>query len=82
MKHRHRQLLEALESKPNHAPGLQSELGRGIGVYWTLRRLERQGLIESYEGLEVVPARRGRPRVYYRLTEAGLTALHAEREVA
>jgi len=39
-------------------------------VYPTLRDLEKEGLVESYEG-ESLASRGGRPRVYYRLTAAG-----------
>jgi len=39
-------------------------------VYPTLRDMEQDGLIESYEG-EPLASRGGRPRVYYRLTAAG-----------
>jgi len=39
-------------------------------VYPTLRNLELEGLVESYES-EPLPARNGRPRIYYRLTAAG-----------
>jgi len=40
-------------------------------LYSAINRLERQGLVESYAG-EVT---RGKPRTYYRLTEAGATQL-------
>jgi PadR family transcriptional regulator PadR len=39
-------------------------------VYPALRSLEREGLVESYEG-ESLPERGGRPRRYYQLTAEG-----------
>lgn len=39
-------------------------------VYPTLRDLEKDGLVESYDG-EPLAIRNGRPRVYYRLTALG-----------
>jgi PadR family transcriptional regulator, regulatory protein PadR len=39
-------------------------------VYPALRELERDGLLESYEG-ERLPERGGRPRIYYKLTAEG-----------
>lgn len=42
-------------------------------VYPALRSLEREGLVESYEG-EATPERGGRPRRYYRITSEGLMA--------
>jgi len=47
-------------------------------VYPALRSLEREGLVESYEG-EVTPERGGRPRRYYRLTAEGLRSAHGDR---
>jgi PadR family transcriptional regulator PadR len=40
------------------------------GLYPALRSLERDGLLESFEG-ETVPERDGRPRIYYELTGEG-----------
>lgn len=39
-------------------------------AYPALRKLERDGLVESYKG-ETVQDRAGRPRIYYRLTGLG-----------
>lgn len=36
-------------------------------LYSAMRRLEQAGLLESYKGDET----QGRPRIYYRVTEAG-----------
>jgi PadR family transcriptional regulator, regulatory protein PadR len=43
-------------------------------IYPALRDMERDGLLESYNGDEVVPERGGRPRRYYRLTAKGAEA--------
>ena len=48
-------------------------------VYPALRKLEREGLVESYEG-ESVADRMGRPRIYYRLTAEGVRAAAEQRE--
>lgn len=48
-------------------------------VYPALRSLEREGLLESYEG-ETTAEREGRPRRYYRITAEGLRAAREERK--
>lgn len=53
-------------------------LGQG-SVYPALRELEREGLLESYEG-DPVPERGGRPRRYYRLNAAGAKAATEQRD--
>lgn len=50
-------------------------------VYPALRSLERERLIESYEG-EAPTERGGRPRRYYRLTAEGLRAAQDDRLAA
>ena len=50
-----------------------------FGVYPLLRRLEERGLLESYDVNEALGTRGGRPRRYYRLTEAGIRAAKAAR---
>ena len=47
-------------------------------VYPALRSLERNGLVESYEG-ETTPERGGRPRTYYRITAEGIWAAQEDR---
>jgi len=47
----------------------QVALGQG-SVYPALRTLEREGLVRSYEGVQM-PERGGRRRRYYKLTAAG-----------
>jgi PadR family transcriptional regulator PadR len=54
-------------------------LGQG-SVYPALRELEREGLLESYEG-EPMPERGGRPRRYYRLNALGAKVALEQREV-
>lgn len=44
--------------------------GNDGSIYPALRKMERQGLVESFEG-EPVPERGGKPRIYYNLTSAG-----------
>ncbi len=46
-------------------------------VYSTLDRLEEKGLLESYRGEAVG----GRARRFFRITEAGVAALGASRDV-
>ena len=58
--------------------GGQIKLGQG-SVYPALRSLEREGLVESYEGA-AMPERGGRPRRYYRLTALGEQAADFQRE--
>jgi PadR family transcriptional regulator, regulatory protein PadR len=81
-------LLQALVRGPGYGldliervkkqTGGKLSLGQG-SVYPTLRDLEREGLLESYEG-EPVPERGGRPRRYYRLNAAGAKAAMEQRE--
>lgn len=47
-------------------------------VYPTLRTLEDEGLVESRES-EPLPERGGRPRIYYKLTRAGVDAAEQQR---
>lgn len=54
-------------------------LGQG-SVYPALRDLEREGLLESYEG-ELTPERGGRPRRYYKLTKLGARAAMEHRTI-
>jgi PadR family transcriptional regulator len=49
-------------------------------VYPALRSLEREGLVESYEG-DPLPERNGRPRRYYELTAEGLRAARKQNEI-
>ena len=49
-------------------------------IYVTLVRLEKQGLVESHYGAG--PARGGRSRRCFRVTDEGLDALRSSREAA
>jgi PadR family transcriptional regulator, regulatory protein PadR len=76
-------ILEALVREPSHgyriAQGIKK---RSEGVldfkegtlYPALHKLENEGLVESYEGVES-----GRPRRYYRITASGHKTLAKDR---
>lgn len=61
-------LIERVRTNTNGV--LRIQQGR---VYPTLRALEAEGLLESYDG-DPLPERGGRPRRYYKLTAEGLRA--------
>ena len=73
-------LLQALASGPSYGlelitrvrtnPDADVAINEG-NVYPALRAMEREGLLESYEG-DPLPERGGRPRRYYKLTDEGL----------
>ena len=76
-------ILEALKLEPNHGYRIAQrikERSEGLldfkegTLYPALHKLENDGLIQSYEGVE-----KGRPRRYYRITEAGRAALAKDR---
>ena len=76
-------ILEALEHGPNHGYRVALQIKeRSAGVlqfregtlYPALHKLENEGHIESYEGVE-----NGRPRRYYRITRTGRRALARDR---
>lgn len=76
-------ILEALEQGPNHGYRVALQIKeRSAGVlqfregtlYPALHKLENEGHIESYEGVE-----NGRPRRYYRITKTGRRALARDR---
>lgn len=77
-------ILEALEDEPKHGYLIAQRIkqrSRGVldfkegTLYPALHKLEREGLIESYEGTE-----KGRQRRYYRITEQGRGALAKDRD--
>lgn len=78
MKDLNREILAALISGPGFGLSIATRLrDRGVdrlpaggNLYPILRALEREGLVESFEG-EIVPERGGRPRIYYELTGEG-----------
>ena len=76
-------ILEALAHGPSHGYLIAQKIKeRSAGVldfkegtlYPALHKLESEGTVESYEGVE-----RGRARRYYRITEAGLATLSKDR---
>jgi transcriptional regulator len=76
-------ILEALEVKPNHGYRIAQRIKeRSHGVldfkegtlYPALHKLEREGVVESYERVE-----NGRPRRYYSITKAGREVLAKDR---
>jgi PadR family transcriptional regulator, regulatory protein PadR len=76
-------ILEALQQQPRHGYRIAQrikERSRGVldfkegSLYPALHKLENDGLVESYEGIE-----NGRPRRYYRITQSGRVALTKDR---
>lgn len=76
-------ILEALVREPSHGYLIAQRIKhRSEGVlnfkegtlYPALHKLENDGLVESYEGME-----KGRPRRYYRITESGRGTLTKDR---
>ena len=76
-------ILEALAQNPSHGYLIAQRIKeRSEGVldfkegtlYPALHKLERDGMVESYEGIE-----KGRPRRYYRITKSGRGALAKDR---
>ncbi len=76
-------ILETLDREPSHGYLIAQRIKqRSKGVldfkegtlYPALHKLENEGLVESYEGVE-----KGRPRRYYRITKSGRTILAKDR---
>lgn len=76
-------ILEALVREPSHGYRIAQRIKeRSQGVldfkegtlYPALHKLENDGLVESYEGVE-----KSRPRRYYRITDAGHATLTRDR---
>jgi PadR family transcriptional regulator PadR len=76
-------ILEALEHEPRHGYLIAQRIkqrSRGIldfkegTLYPALHKLETEGLVESYEGVE-----KGRPRRYYRISDQGRKVLAKDR---
>ena len=76
-------ILEALVREPSHGYRIAQQIKqRSQGVldfkegtlYPALHKLESDGLVESYEGME-----QGRPRRYYRITKSGRAILAKDR---
>ena len=77
-------ILNELSTKPGHGYYIAKQIrqkSEGVldfaegTLYPTLHKLEKQGLIESFEQEE-----NSRTRRYYRLTSSGQTALESERK--
>ncbi len=82
-------LLQALISSPGFGLDLIERVATRTGgkvtlhqgsVYPALRAMEREGLVESYDGEDPPPERGGRPRRYYKLTAKGQRAATAQAE--
>jgi PadR family transcriptional regulator, regulatory protein PadR len=76
-------ILEALLNESSHGYRIAQQIKkRSEGVldfkegtlYPALHKLESEGMVESYDGVE-----KGRPRRYYRITESGRSALARDR---
>ena len=76
-------ILETLQQQPSHGYRIAQRIKeRSQGVldfkegtlYPALHKLENEGLVESYEGVE-----KGRPRRYYRITKSGRGILAKDR---
>jgi PadR family transcriptional regulator PadR len=76
-------ILEVLIREASHGYRIAQEIkARSKGVldfkegtlYPALHKLENEGLVESYEGVE-----KGRPRRYYRITKPGKATLAKDR---
>jgi PadR family transcriptional regulator, regulatory protein PadR len=77
-------ILEALQQQPSHGYRIAQrikERSRGVldfkegTLYPALHKLENDGMVESYDGIE-----NGRPRRYYRITQSGRTLLAKDRD--
>jgi PadR family transcriptional regulator PadR len=76
-------ILETLANQPSHGYRIAQRIKeRSQGVldfkegtlYPALHKLENEGSVESYEGVE-----KGRPRRYYRITKSGRGTLAKDR---
>jgi transcriptional regulator len=77
-------ILEAIEQQPDHGYSIAQrikERSKGVldfkegTLYPALHKLELEGTVESYEGVE-----KGRTRRYYRITKAGHAELQKGRQ--
>ncbi len=78
-------ILDSLLEKPSYGYAVSRRIGelaagqyqiKETTLYSAMRRLEQAGLLESFKGDES----QGRPRIYYRVTEAG--AAHYKKRCA
>ena len=80
-------ILATLVSKERYGLEIRNtvrDLGQPLslaGLYTTLARLEKQGLVTSRWGDETVEVRQGARRRYYELTGAGVKALKETKAV-
>ena len=77
-------LLSVLETRPSYAYELSRTITDGsrgeylikqTTLYTAVKRLQSQGLLDSYEDVSTS----GKPRTYYKLTAAGLEQLDVKR---
>ena len=77
-------LLSILEDRPSYAYELSKTITDGsrgkylikqTTLYTAVKRLQSQGLLDSYEDVSTS----GKPRTYYKLTAAGLEQLDVKR---
>ena len=80
-------VLATLVSKERYGLEIRNavqEMGQSIslaGLYTTVARLEKQGLVTSHWGDEKVEQRQGARRRYYAITGAGVKALKETKAV-
>ena len=76
-------ILEVLASEPSHGYRIAQQIKQSSDglldfkegtLYPALHKLENEGMVESYEGVE-----NGRPRRCYRITQSGRKALSKDR---
>ena len=76
-------ILEALQHEPTHGYRIAQQIkerSRGVldfkegTLYPALHKLENDGLVEAFDGIE-----NGRPRRYYRITKSGRGTLAKDR---
>lgn len=76
-------ILEALAREPSHGYRIAQQIKERSSsvldfkegtLYPALHKLESEGLVESYDGVE-----KSRPRRYYRITKSGRSALAKDR---
>jgi PadR family transcriptional regulator PadR len=68
------ELVERVRSRTSGKVAL-----RNGSVYPTLRDMEREGLVTSYDAAENLEERGGRPRKYYKLTARGAKVAQEQR---
>ena len=80
-------VLATLVSKERYGLEIRNkmrDLGQAVslaGLYTTVARLEKQGLVTSHWGDEKIDVRQGARRRYYAITSAGVKALKETKAV-